>query len=304
LAEEDAEPIEKKQLSLSFTNQGGIFVNETSTLYSQKRNGVGAKFKLEKGEYVVDNLIGENTDTILFFTSHGNFYHTSLGQFTIDEKAYLSNYVTTLPYEHIVAAAITSKQNTKPYIIFITKNGILKKSEFSEYNLKRNVGATAIKLDEGDEIISVLFTSSDKIGISSTQGNFIMIGTSDIRPIGRVARGVCGIKLNDGDSVASARVIDEGTTELISVSEDGYIKRSSLSEFHITGRATKGVKLQGTSCLCDFLPVSSTSDILVVSSAAQIRIKLGDIPLLSRGAQGVKAIKLSENSKIMNLSNL
>lgn len=299
----EEEPIEKKQLSLSFTNQGAIFVNETSTLYTQRRNGVGAKFKLDKEEYIIDNVVGENTDTILFFTTHGNFYHVKMGEFSIDEKQYLTNFVTVLPYEHIIAAAVVSK-STPPYIIFVTKSGVLKKSELSEYNLKRNCGAAAIKLDEGDEIISILFTNSDKIGIASTKGNFIMIETADIRPIGRVARGIYGIKLNEGDTVASAKAIPSNTIEIVSVSKDGYIKSSTLNEFRVTGRATKGVKLQGTDNLCDFLPITTKSDVLVVSSTAQIRIKMSEVPTLGRGAQGVKVLKLAENSKILKLSTL
>lgn len=298
----DSEPIEKKQLSIAYTNNGAIFVSETSTLYSQKRNGAGAKFKLDNGEYVVDNLVGENTDTILFFSSHGNFYHAKMGDFVINEKQYLSNFISIQPYEKIVAAAVMSKQNTKKYIIFITKNGILKKSELSEYNLKRNVGATAIKLDSGDMIVSALFLNEEKIGIMSRAGQFIMITTSDIRAIGRVARGVAGIKLNDGDEVAEATIIPNDTKELVTVAEDGYIKRSPISEFRLTGRATKGVKIQNSDCLCSILPLSKDQDILVNSSKAQIRLKLSDIPLLGRGAQGVKSIKLSGNSKVLKLN--
>ena len=300
----DSEPIEKKQLSISFTNNGAIFVSETSTLYSQKRNGAGSKFKLEDGEYVVDNLVGENTDTILFFSSHGNFYHTTMGEFVINEKQYLSNFINMQPYEKIVAAAVMSKQNAKKHIIFITKNGILKKSELSEYNLKRKGGATAIKLDANDKIVSVLFVNEEKIGIASRSGQFIMITTSDIRAIGRTARGVAGIKLNDGDEVAEAIIITPDTKELVTVAEDGYIKRSPISEFRITGRATKGVRIQNTDCLCSILPLTKDQDVLVNSSKAQIRLKLSDIPSLGRGTQGVKSIKLSENSKVLKLNGI
>ena len=300
----DSEPIEEKQLSLCFTNTGGIYVSETSTLYAQKRNGVGTKFKLDKEEFIIDSIIGKNTDEILFFTSHGNFYHTKMSDFTINEKQYLYNFVNLLPYEHIVSAAICDKSRRKKYIIFSTKNGILKKSELDEYNLKRNTGATAIKLDNGDQIVSIILTDNDKIGIASAQGQFIMIKTDDIKPIGRVARGVIGMKLNEGDEVVSAKVIGTGVKEIASVSEDGYIKRSPISEFKLTGRATKGVKLQKVENLCDFLPLYNDNDILVVSSVAQIRLKLNDVPVLSRGAQGVKAIKLAENSKVMNLASL
>ena len=300
----DSEPIEEKQLSLCFTNTGGIYVSETSTLYAQKRNGVGTKFKLDKEEFIIDSIIGKNTDEILFFTSHGNFYHTKMSDFTINEKQYLYNFVNLLPYEHIVSAAICDKSRRKKYIIFATKNGILKKSELDEYNLKRNTGATAIKLDNGDQIVSIILTDNDKIGIASAQGQFIMIKTDDIKPIGRVARGVIGMKLNEGDEVVSAKVIKTGVKEIASVSEDGYIKRSPISEFKLTGRATKGVKLQKVENLCDFLPLYNNNDILVVSSIAQIRLKLNDVPVLGRGAQGVRAIKLAENSKVMNLASL
>ena len=305
LTTDGSEPIEKKQLLLSFTNLGSVFVSETSTLYSQKRNGVGLKFKLDNGEYIIDSVIGENIDTILFFTSHGNFYHLKMNDFAIGEKQYLSNFVTLLPYESIIAAEVATKQNSAPYIIFITKNGIIKKSALEEYNMKRNVGATAIKLDNGDTIVSVLFTNEENIGIASRAGNFIMIETKDIRALGRIARGVSGMKLNEGDYVVSARLIKD-TDEIVSITEDGYIKRSAIGEFHITGRATKGVKIQNTLALCDFLPITSSHDIdlLVISTSAQIRLKIQDIPLLSRGAQGVKAIKLSNNSKIINLLSI
>ena len=299
----DNEPIEKKQLSISFTNNGAIFVSETSTLYSQKRNGAGSKFKLDEGEYIVDNLVGENTDTILFFTSHGNFYHSRMGEFIVNEKQYLSNFISIQPFEKVMAAAVISKQNTKEYIIFITKNGILKKSMLSEYNLKRNVGATAIKFDKGDEIVSVLFLNNEKIGIASRAGQFIMITTSDIRAIGRTARGVAGMKLNDGDTVVGAITINDATKEFVTVAEDGYIKRTSIDEFRVTGRATKGVRIQNTDCLCSILSLNGDQDVLVNSSKAQIRLKLSDIPLLGRGTQGVKSIKLSNKDYVIKLSN-
>lgn len=297
----DEEPIECKQLTLTFTSEGAVYVAETSSLYTQHRNGVGTKFKLGFNEYVVDSVVGNSTDTILFFTSHGNFYHKKLSDFPVDEKFFISNYVQMMPYEHIVAATVAPK---KKYILFVTKQGIVKKSELSEYNLKRNTGATAIKLDQGDEIISVLFTYNEKIGIMSKAGNFILIKTDDITPIGRVARGVIGIKLNEGDEVVSARVLEEGTTQIVSVSEDGLIKRSPVTELKLTGRATKGRRIQKADNMKDFLFIKNDEDILVVSNLAQIRIPMSDIPSLSFGAQGVKAMKLSGTSQLIKLNSL
>lgn len=297
------ETIEQKQLSLSFTNEGAVFVNETSTLYSQRRNGVGSKFKLDKGEFVVDTLIGNNTDEVLFFTQRGTFYHLKMGEFNIGEKQYLNSLLPINGDDEIKSATILSKDTETSNILFLTKKGILKKSALSEYNLRRNTGVQALKLDDGDLIASILILKDERVGILTKEGNFIIIETKDIRPIGRVARGVVGIKLNEGDKVVSGRVIPKETKEILSVSEDGYSKRTNINEFKITGRATKGVKIQRADNLCDFLPLIDFSDILVVSSTTQIRVKAEEIPVLSRGTQGVKTLKLGENSKVIKIQN-
>lgn len=299
----DEEVIEQKQLSLSFTNERAVFVSETSTLYSQRRNGVGSKFKLDKGEFVVDTLIGNNTDEVLFFTQRGAFYHLKIGEFNIGEKQYLNSLLPINGDDEIKSATILSKDTESSNILFLTKKGILKKSALSEYNLRRNTGVQALKLDDDDLIASILILKDERVGILTEEGNFIIIETKDIRPIGRVARGVVGIKLNEGDKVVSGRVIPKETKEILSVSEDGYSKRTDINEFKITGRATKGVKIQRADNLCDFLPLIDSNDILVVSSTTQIRVKVEEIPVLSRGAQGVKTLKLGENSKVIKIQN-
>lgn len=299
----DEETIEQKQLSLSFTNEGAVFVSETSTLYSQRRNGVGSKFKLDKGEFVVDTLIGNNTDEVLFFTQRGAFYHLKMGEFNIGEKQYLNSFLPINGDDEIKSATILSKDTESSNILFLTKKGILKKSALSEYNLRRNTGVQALKLDDDDLIASILILKNERVGILTEEGNFIIIETKDIRPIGRVARGVVGIKLNEGDKVVSGRVIPKETREILSVSEDGYSKRTDINEFKSTGRATKGVKIQRADNLCDFLPLIDSSDILVVSSTTQIRVKVEEIPILSRGTQGVKTLKLGGNSKVIKIQN-
>ena len=300
----EEETIERKQLALSFTNDGAVFVSETSTLYSQRRNGVGQKFKLDKGEFVVDTLVGENTSEILFFTDKGRFYVMKMGDFSVGEKQYLNTFVSFQPDEQVRASVILSKEQQTSNIIFITKNGILKKSALFGYNLKRGNGAQAIKLDENDTIVSVLILRDENIGILSHSGNFIMISTSDIRAIGRVARGVVGMKLNDEDYVVSARVIPKETKEILSISEYGSAKRTSIGEFGITSRATKGKSIQQSDRFCDFLPLTDVKEVLVVSNASQIRLKIDEIPLLSRATMGVKVMKLKNKEKIQNLVGL
>ena len=300
---ESDEPTEKKQLSLSFTNKGAVFVTETSSLYSQRRNGIGTKLKLEKDEILVDNIIGENTETILFFTNKGNYYHMKMGEFIVGEKQYLSNYFSIGDNETLTAAVGVNPNNAAKNIVFVTKNGLIKKSKLSEYNMKRNTGAIAIKLDSSDEIVSILILDDERIGIMSKNGQFIMVATSPIKAIGRVTRGIIGMKLAAGDTVVAARVIPANTTQLFSIATDGYGKTTSISEFNVTGTNTKGIKIQKAESMCDFISVVSQSDILINSNTTQIRIKYSDIPNLSRGAQGTKLIKLT-NNYVIGISSL
>lgn len=299
----EEETIEQKQLSLSFTNAGAVFVSETTTLYSQRRNGTGQKFKLDGGEYIVDTIIGNNTDEILFFTKAGNFYHCKLSDFSIGEKQYLNNFVSVPENDEIKAAAILSAEKRKenPYIVFITKNGVLKKSELSEYNLKRGNGSQAIKLDSGDEIVSILFMKNERLGILTNRGNFVIIETEDINAIGRVTRGVVGIKLNRGDFVVSARTLTSEVKTILSIDSDGYAKQTSISDFKVTGRGTKGVRAQNSENLCDFIPLTKPDEILIVSTKSQIRIKTIDIPELSKGTIGVKTISLPTGAKVIKI---
>ena len=295
LSDENEEVTEKKQLSLSFTNKGAVFVSETSSLYTQRRNGIGSKFKLETGEYIIDNIVGENTETILFFTTKGNYYHLKMGELNIGEKQYLSNFFSLSDEDNFSAAISLNPKNLNKYIMFITKNGLIKKSSLSEYNLKRNIGAAAIKLDINDSIVSILIVEDEKLGIMTKSGQFILVNSSSIKPIGRVTRGIIGIKLNPDDYVSSARAIPKETTSIFSISTDGYGKTTSIKEFNVTNTNTKGTKIQKSDSMCDFIGITSNEDILINSTTTQIRIKLIDVPNLSRGAQGTKLIKLDKN---------
>ena len=292
IATDEDEVVEQKQLSISLTNKGAIFVSETSSLFTQRRGGVGAKFKLDSDEYIINNLVGQNTDTILFFNNKGNYYHTKLNAFTIGEKQYLSAYGLT---DNATAAVILNPKYEDRFIVFVTRKGIVKKSKLNEYNLKRNTGAQAIKLDTNDEIVSIFTLIDEKIGIMSRAGQLIIINSSTINAIGRVTRGIIGIKLNPGDYVQSARAIPAATQELFSISEDGYGKLTRLSDFNVTNTNTKGVRIQKSDKMCDFIPLISKDDILINSTTTQIRIKYNDIPLSLRDTLGVKLIKLTNN---------
>lgn len=303
-SEDSDEPTEVRQLVLNFTNQGSIFVDETSTLYAQRKGGVGAKFKLDKGEYVVSSKVGDNTDTVLFFSEKGDFYSTKMSELPVGEKVYVSTLITVPEHDKICSATVLSKNHQEKYIIFFTKNGMIKKSLLDSYNIKRKGGVKALELLKDDKIVSVIFTDDEPCGILSATGNLLLTQTKDIRAIGRTARGVKGIKLDDGDFVVSARTVPEMTKQIASITKNGLSKRTNFDEFAFTGRDTKGRKVQKIlekDFMVDFIPIEDEQMVLVVSSKAQLKCAVKEITPLSRGAQGNKTIKLKDKEQVIGL---
>lgn len=305
IVKEDEEPTEIRQLQVSLTNHGNVFATEVSTLYTQRRGGVGNKFKMADGEYVIATQPVSSNEELLFFSHAGNVYHYKVANIAIDQFLHVQQLAPVKDWERICAITSTHKKTDKPYILFFTKKGMVKKSEMSEYNVTRNVGLKALTLDDGDEIVNVLFTDNEKIGIVTEGGNFLMIATEDIRPIGRVAKGVKAIKLNDGDGVASARIIPADTTMIASISGNGLFKKTGIEEFVVQGRGTKGAKIQKLNegdWIADFYPIVKDGDILVASTHACIKLTTNDIPIFSKGALGNKSIKLNPKDNVVGIS--
>lgn len=301
--EETDELTEVRLLQVSLTNKNRVYTIETSTLYTQRKGTVGKKVKLDKGEYIMETCSLKSNEEILFFAKSGMFYHCPAASLPIDELIYTSALFTHGEEQFCNICGI-HKNASQPYILFVTKNGLLKKSLLSEYNIKKSGGVRAIALDEGDKIVSVLFLNEEKIGIMSQKGNFLIIETSDIRPIGRVTRGVKGIKLNIGDCVAAAHVVPEGVYSILSISAQGLAKRTDFSEFSVQGKNTKGSKLQSLTSgdsMTDFKTLMNENEITIVSTHSSLKIKVDEISLLSRGAQGSRVIKLGGNDNVVVL---
>ena len=305
LTEENGESIETKTLQLSLTNQNEIFISEVSSLYTQKRGGVGNKLKMNKGEYIISTISVETNETILLFTQDGDFYSYDGSNLPIGEKIPIESLINLKSWQKIKAIASINEKNNNNFILFITKNGYIKKSEFSEYNTNRSIGIRAITLDKNDEITNVLFTNNDKVGIVTEFGNFIIIETKDIRPIGRVTRGIKAIKLNDGDFVSQAHLIPYSTKEILSISNSGFCKRTDVKEFSIQGKNTKGSKIQKLiegDLIADFAPITNEKEILIAATSSCIKLLINDIPSTSKNTQGNKTIKLSSNDLVIGLS--
>lgn len=305
IAKEDEEPTEIRSLQISMTNRNNLYLSEVSTLYKQKRGGVGSKAKLEAGEYVIHSEQIESNEEIAFFTHSGDFYHYPAAALPVGERIAIESLFGLSGGERIVAISSFNKRKAEKNIIFFTKNGFVKKSELSEYNLKRSGSLKAINLDSNDEIASILFIDNEDVGIMTEFGNFIRITTKDIRPIGRVAKGIRGIKLNDGDAVCCAYPIDSDAQYIISVTSSGLFKKTPISEFTVQGKNTKGAKihkLTGKDHMADFVSLGAETEILVASSKSCIKLSINDVPTLSRVTQGAKAIKISETDKIIGIS--
>ena len=301
----EEEPTEIRQLQISLSNQNSVFVAESSTLYTQKRGGVGNKAKLLEGEYITSSITVASNEVILFFTKSGNVVHCAASSLPLNDKVHIQTLVNLSNNEEVCAMTSASKKDKPPHILFFTKNGLVKKSELSEYNMTRKGAIKALTLDEGDEIVSVVFTSTDRAGVLTETGNFIMIETEDIRPIGRIARGVKAIKLNDGDYVISARIIPDDTKYIASISGAGLFKKTDFNEFVTQGRGTKGAKIQKLNegdYMADFHPITKDGEVLVASTNSCIKLTTNDIPVFSRGALGNKSIKLGPLHNVVKIS--
>ena len=307
-SDEDEEPKEIKSLSISLTNKNNIYATEISTLYVQRRNSVGTKVKLDKDEYIISNITANNNDVILFFTkgTSCNCHKLAGTEIPIEQKTPLETLLNLNSSEKVLELINFNKKDIKENIIFVTKKGMIKKTKFIEYNTRRAGGIKALELDKDDELLNVIFTNDENIGIVTEKGRLLICPTKDIRPIGRVTKGVKGIKLDDGDYVAAAHIVPKDTQEIISISNKGYFKKTAFSEFGVTARYTKGQRIQKlkdkNEYIADFFPLKDEKNIVIISSGAQLKISTNSIPTLSKNTLGVKSIKLKEKDTVVSLS--
>ena len=163
------EPIEIKSLQVSLTNKNTIITVESSTLYTQRRGGVGNKIKTDSSEYVVTTDSVQSNEELLFFTQKGNYYHCLASALPIGDRVALSNFIPIQDDEIVKTFLPISKMKKKSFIIFCTRNGLMKKSYLSEYSTLRNIGVKALSLDDGDEIVDVIYTDSDNVGVLTSR---------------------------------------------------------------------------------------------------------------------------------------
>ena len=301
IEKEEDEPIDNKKLLINLTNKNNIIAYEVSSLYTQKRGGVGNKLKLNGGEYVIATESCETIDTISFYSNCGKYYTYCAKDLPILEKLSLESIFKIEENEFINNMSVISQDNK--FIAFITKNGLIKKSRLSDYRSKAN-GVKAIELMPDDEIRSTLILKNETIGILTEKGYFLICETDDISPIGRVARGRKCISLGDNDFVRQAAIIPEGTNEILFVTNTGYVKKINKNLIPIQGLNTKGKKVYKTEdgeLMAGFL-VADNNEVIVNTTNTMVKLNLNDIPSLSLSAKGVISVKLNKNQKVIGLS--
>ncbi len=310
MEDEDLIPVQHVIISLS---ANGYIKRITSDSYHvQNRGGRGIKgMELNKDDEI-DQFINLSThDYLLFFTDKGRVFRVkgyNVPEFSRTSKGLpVINLIAIDKNEKVKAMVPYSEtEDDAKYLFFATKNGLIKRTSISEFeNINRN-GKIAIKLNEGDELAFAKGTTgSDEIIIAGSNGKAVRFREDTIRPLGRTARGVKGFNADGGYVIGMAT--DHEGKYILTITEKGFGKKSALDDYRITSRGGKGVKTvnvtERTGSLVCMRSVEGNEDCLIMTDQGiMIRISLEQVPVLSRAAQGVKAISVKDDTKVSAVS--
>ena len=304
--------IDEEDCVYPLTHNGYIKRLPVSEYRAQGRGGKGVRAMATREEDYVQTVFTASThDNILFFTNLGKVYVRK--GYRIPEagrSARGSNIVNIIPIDpgEKVSAMIAGRGISEDsYLVFVTRDGTVKRTAQSAFKNIRSNGIRALTLDEGDELMTVLQTGGeDKILIATREGMAICFKETDARAMGRDAVGVRGIRLREGDFVVGASIAAEGTA-LLSITENGYGKRTDVGEYSVQNRGGMGLKnyniTEKTGKISDVAVVSGEEDLLVISDDGTIiRMDVGSISLLSRSTQGVRVMRLSDGAKVISIA--
>ncbi len=308
---EDESLIPREDVIVTITNKNYIKRISKDTYRVQHRGGVGIKGMSTTEEDFVEQLISMNThDYILFFSNKGKVYR--LKGYKIPEY---SRTAKGLPIVNLLMLEKTEKINTMirissdeedKYLVFATKNGIVKRTLVSEFDSIRQTGKIAINLKEDDELISVKKTNGKRqILMCSSNGRMVRFNENEIRIMGRTASGVRGINLA-GDECVGMEISEAGKLLLV-VTEKGYGKKTAIEEYRETKRGSKGVKTVNISekngKIISFKSTDNDKDLIIITNdGIIIRMDVNTISQMGRVTKGVRLINLKENNKVASIS--
>jgi DNA gyrase subunit A len=303
---------------ITISHMGYIKRTPTADYRAQSRGGRGAKGVSHRDEdFVADLFIASNHNYLLFFTDHGRCFWLKVYEIpegAKNTKGRAIQNMINMPAEDKIRAIINVKTLEDPEyvnsnnIVMVTKSGVIKKTTLEAYSRPRSNGINAINIREGDELLNVKLTNGTcEIIMASNNGRALRFNESLVRPMGRNATGVIGMRLAEGDEIVGLLALPDLTRNIMVVSEKGYGKRSEVEEYRITGRGGKGVKAMNitdkTGKLVTIVDVTDDDDLMIINkSGYTIRLGMNDLRVQGRVTQGVRLVKIKENDAIASVA--
>ena len=315
--------IDEETCAFTLSNDGYIKRMPVDTYRTQSRGGRGVNAQnLKEEDYVKSLNIASTHDHILFFTDTGRVHHRKGYQIPeAGRTARGTAIVNVLPLdagETVTAMVMTREFNEDEYLLMATRKGVVKRLPFVALKTNRKAGIKALTLDEDDHLVNVLRTNgSDNVILATAQGMAICFNETDVRCMGREAAGVRGITLNEGDYVVGAEKVEEGKT-LLTITENGYGKRTELPEYLRTGpdgekipqsRGGKGLKnyniTSKTGNIAGCRVVGEDDDVMLIENGGVIiRVPASSINVYKRDVQGVIVMRVEEGNKVVSLERV
>ena len=310
---EDESLIPVEDIVITLTNKGYIKRMNSENYKSQNRGGVGIKGMSTNEEDFVENILSMTThDDILFFTNKGKVYRMRGYEVPLYSRQSKGlPIINLLPLENgelvkVILKITPSEASSENNLVFCTQSGLIKKTSLKEFENIRTNGKIAITLKENDELISVRKTSgAEEVLIAASNGRMVRFVESEIRNMGRTASGVKGIDVGDGKVIGCE--VCTGDKKVLVVTENGYGKKTNISEYRMTHRGSKGVKAlnmtEKTGNIVSIKIIEEDQDLMLVTdSGIIIRLPLDQVSNTGRVAQGVKLINLKNGQKVSTIA--
>jgi len=306
--------IAEEDMVVTITSSGYIKRNPTSLFKIQKRGGKGKRGMSTKEEDFVSDLFVASTHShILFFTDRGRVF--SLKVYDIPQAGRAArgkaivNILKTAPGESITAFLPVREFVEGRYIVMATASGVVKKSDLMSFSHIRSGGLIAVNLDEGDSLVSVRLTDGEReIFLGTRLGQAIRFSESEVREMGRTARGVRGIRLSKDDRVVSMLIVEEDAA-VLTVTEHGFGKRTLFSEYRGQGRGGSGIKnikiTAKNGAVAGIAAVMPSDELMITTSIGKIiRIAMKDVAVIGRSTQGVRVMVMGGDEKVTGMARI
>ncbi|MEK6907115.1 MAG: DNA gyrase C-terminal beta-propeller domain-containing protein, partial [Nanoarchaeota archaeon] len=314
----DEDLIQKNDVVVTMTYSGYVKQTPLTEYRQQKRGGKGIIATETKEEDLVRELfITSNLNTLLFFTNKGKCFQLKAYELPLEGRYSRGKAIVNLlklEQNEKVNSVLPVNKFDSSYLIFITKKGIIKKTSLIEYENPRSSGLQAIKLLEKDELVNVILSSgNDEVMIGSKFGLASRFNEKDVTSVGRNSVGVRGIKLNQGDEVIGMEKVNEQAS-LLTITSNGYGKRTMITEYRLIRRGGKGVTniltkhLKDNSRNEDVVAIKNVYEddeiMIITNKGITIRTPIKGISVVGRNTQGVKIIKLDNNDKVSSIAKI